>query len=115
MTIRAAGMRTCMTALLTFHLSGLGEFMARCHSCSALSPSCADRCGLPEASQARLAQATQMGCHSQKRAVWSSMEDTGLSMNETATAVMASALPSLQHNVAALSKFSCQETQFRDL
>ena len=31
--------RTCMTALLTFHPSGLGDFMARCHSCSALSPS----------------------------------------------------------------------------
>lgn len=38
-----------MTALLTFHLSGLGECMAFCHSCSALSPSGALR-GFPEAS-----------------------------------------------------------------
>ena len=51
-----------MTALLTFHLLGLGEFMARCHSCSALSPSCAVRCGLPESLQARLTHTTHMGC-----------------------------------------------------
>ena len=70
MAASAVGGPTCMTALLTFHLSGLGEFMARCHSCSALSPSCFVplRCGLPEASQARLAQATHMGCISLRRA-----------------------------------------------
>ena len=68
MAASAVGGPTCMTALLTFHLSGLGEFMARCHSCSALSPSCAERCGLPEASQASLAQATHMGYISLRRA-----------------------------------------------
>ena len=99
MTNRAAAGRTCMTALLTFHLSGLGELMARCHSCSALSPSWAERCGLPEASQACLAQTSHKSCCGEKkgpRPAWRA-KAPGWSMNEEATMMVATALPVLQH------------------
>ena len=77
MASSAVGGRTCMTALLTFHLSGLGEFMARCHSCSALSPSWAERCGLPEASQACLAQTLHMSCRGDKEGPMASLDGIG--------------------------------------